>query len=99
MYVHQGFINKINAIYSSLKIICLVLLPTHNFFLHSGKSSSMQLKQFTRWILLSILLILVTTVQAQQNKPTAIDKQATAILPKVIEWRRYLHQHPELSNR
>ena len=59
----------------------------------------MQLKQFTRWILLPILLIFVTTLQARQNKPTQIDKQATAILPKVIEWRRYLHQHPELSNR
>ena len=59
----------------------------------------MQLKQFTRWILLPILLFLITALQAQQNKPAAIDKQATAILPKVIEWRRYLHQHPELSNR
>ena len=59
----------------------------------------MQLIKFTRWTLLPILLILTTIAQSQQNKPTAIDKQATAILPKVIEWRRYLHQHPELSNR
>jgi len=59
----------------------------------------MQLKQGTRLILLPILLILITSVQAQQNKPTLIDQRATAILPKVIEWRRYLHQHPELSNR
>jgi amidohydrolase len=28
-----------------------------------------------------------------------IDTAAAKILPQVIEWRRYLHQHPELSNR
>jgi len=34
---------------------------------------------------------------------TSIEDQAllksTSILPKVIEWRRYLHEHPELGNR
>lgn len=28
-----------------------------------------------------------------------IDEEAQAILPKVIEWRRHIHQYPELSNR
>ena len=28
-----------------------------------------------------------------------IDKACEQILPRVIEWRRYLHQYPELSNR
>lgn len=28
-----------------------------------------------------------------------INSAAQAVLPKVIEWRRYLHQFPELSNR
>ena len=28
-----------------------------------------------------------------------IDAAAAKVLPKVIEWRRFLHQHPELSNR
>ena len=28
-----------------------------------------------------------------------IDKLAAAIEPEMLEWRRYLHQHPELSNR
>src|SRR5829696_4139718 len=60
----------------------------------------MQLKQSTRWVLQLILLMFITsTVPAQQNKQTIIDQKATAILPQVIEWRRYLHQHPELSNR
>jgi amidohydrolase len=43
--------------------------------------------------------MLITTVQAQQNRQALIDQKAAAILPQVIEWRRYLHQHPELSNR
>ena len=64
----------------------------------------MQPKRPTRWVLLPFLFILVSgMVQAQSksSKPagTAIDQKAAAILPQVIEWRRYLHKHPELSNR
>ena len=36
--------------------------------------------------------------QSAQVKST-INKQADIIEPKVIEWRRHFHQHPELSNR
>lgn len=39
------------------------------------------------------------SVHAQQNVSTQIAQKASAILPKVIEWRRYIHEHPELSNR
>ncbi len=42
------------------------------------------------------------SVPAQNNSaPTPDDIAAAAdrILPKVIEWRRYIHQNPELSNR
>ena len=28
-----------------------------------------------------------------------VDRRARAVVPRVIEWRRDLHQHPELSNR
>src|SRR4051812_21914319 len=28
-----------------------------------------------------------------------IDSAAQKVLPQVIEWRRYIHQNPELSNR
>ena len=36
---------------------------------------------------------------AAQNLSAEIDKRIPAIMPKVIEWRRDIHQHPELSNR
>jgi amidohydrolase len=34
-----------------------------------------------------------------KNVNAEVDAAATRILPKVIEWRRHLHQYPELSNR
>jgi amidohydrolase len=37
-------------------------------------------------------------VSAQDIKARAAAK-ADAILPEMIQWRRYLHEHPELSNR
>jgi amidohydrolase len=30
---------------------------------------------------------------------TEVDAQAARVMPKVIEWRRHIHQFPELSNR
>jgi amidohydrolase len=52
-------------------------------------------------------LVAASSVHAQQGpKPPAIsplageiDKLAAAVEPELLEWRRYLHQHPELSNR
>lgn len=51
-----------------------------------------------------ILFILVAAMQqtmAQVNPKlqTKLDQQAKEIESKLIEWRRYLHQNPELSNR
>jgi amidohydrolase len=43
--------------------------------------------------------IFYLTSMAQSTVNEQAMAKATAILPKVIEWRRYLHQHPELGNR
>jgi amidohydrolase len=45
-----------------------------------------------------VLCMAVSSVSAQ-NIQQLIDQKAKALLPKVIEWRRHLHQNPELSNR
>jgi amidohydrolase len=50
-------------------------------------------------LLLVALLLATTTLFAQSPLQQQIDTKAKAVLPKVIEWRRYLHEHPELSNR
>ncbi|NML23404.1 amidohydrolase [Pseudoflavitalea sp. G-6-1-2] len=34
-----------------------------------------------------------------QTIPASLPSKAEALRPKLIEWRRYIHEHPELSNR
>jgi amidohydrolase len=48
--------------------------------------------------LLSICLFISTAASAQ-DLPASYNGLIAAELPKVIEWRRYFHQNPELSNR
>lgn len=49
---------------------------------------------------LTLLLTALPLIFAQaQDFQQQIAKKATAVLPKVIEWRRHIHQYPELSNR
>ena len=48
------------------------------------------------------LLLLFPTVGTAQVNPklqAKIEQEAKAIEPKLIEWRRHLHQNPELSNQ
>ena len=47
-------------------------------------------------ISLVVLIGVVTFSKAQAQQPIVISEQ---LEQKVIEWRRHLHQHPELSNR
>jgi amidohydrolase len=48
----------------------------------------------------SLLLLLALPASAQQDKLTVrAHTLADKIEPKVIEWRRDFHQHPELANR
>src|SRR6476661_5062307 len=46
-----------------------------------------------------LLLLLLPVVGRAQNTTEIIAKKAAAILPKVIEWRRDFHEHPELSDQ
>jgi amidohydrolase len=55
-----------------------------------------------RTILLGLLLAaapLVLGHGAAQDLSAEIDSRLPAVMPKVIAWRRDIHQHPELSNR
>jgi len=53
-------------------------------------------------IIISIFCV-VNTLSSQIDESTdnwsKVDRLASQIEPRVIEWRRYFHQHPELSNR
>ncbi len=46
-----------------------------------------------------LLLLLAGNRISAQNIQQLIDQKAKAILPKLIEWRRHIHQNPELGNR
>jgi amidohydrolase len=45
-----------------------------------------------------VLLTLAITVSAQ-DRSAEINAAAEKIMPKLVEWRRHLHEYPELSNR
>lgn len=47
---------------------------------------------------LIVVLLLLTNLSAM-NTSDDINAATAKIMPQVIEWRRFLHQHPELSNR
>jgi amidohydrolase len=53
-------------------------------------------KLFTLILLISIQPLFA---QVSPKLQTKLDQQAKYIETKVIDWRRHLHQHPELSNR
>lgn len=46
-----------------------------------------------------LLLLLPVAAFAQKNTSALIAQKAAAILPKVVEWRRDFHEHPELSDQ
>ncbi len=52
-------------------------------------------------ILVFLLILAAGTAHSQVNAKlqTKLDTQAKEIEPQVIEWRRYFHEFPELSNR
>jgi len=62
-----------------------------------------RLQRFT----IACLLLTAGIAGYAQKSPTAaekkihalIEQKSKALLPKVIAWRRHIHQHPELSNR
>lgn len=50
-------------------------------------------------VLTAIGIAAAACLQAQQGQVAAIQQAATAIQPKLQEWRRHIHQNPELGNR
>ena len=61
----------------------------------------MRTRHLTGMLALVALLGAPIVVASQTSQPLAadIDRLTTAVEPELIQWRRYLHEHPELSNR
>ena len=51
------------------------------------------------WVLLLAVTTLSGPALAQSSLRATVDKRTEAVLPKVVAWRRDIHQHPELSNQ
>lgn len=49
--------------------------------------------------LFGLLLIILAMPIWAQNVPANLDKLIDAETSKIINWRRYFHENPELSNR
>src|SRR5262245_26463388 len=50
--------------------------------------------------LLAVVLAIALTGQANaQSLQSEVDRRIAEVMPKVVQWRRDIHQHPELSNR
>jgi len=49
--------------------------------------------------LILMMMAFATIASAQSTLHTKIDQQAAIVESSVIEWRRWFHSHPELSNR
>ena len=45
------------------------------------------------------LAVLAAPAYGQDNLANEIDRRAQQVMPKVITWRRDIHQHPELGNQ
>jgi metal-dependent amidase/aminoacylase/carboxypeptidase family protein len=54
------------------------------------------LKTFTP---LAVTALLAGTASAASVDQGKLDELTRTVEPRVIEWRRDIHQHPELSNR
>ena len=49
-------------------------------------------------IIFCLLILLPASAQAQIS-PQQLDNLASAAQPQVVQWRRWFHENPELSNR
>ncbi len=53
----------------------------------------------SKTIIAFVALIVALPVAQAGITPEEIDQAASAVQPQVVEWRRWFHQNPELSNR
>src|SRR6478736_10428035 len=74
--------------------VCNSLSTEYNYLTSIPGENNMK-----KFLLSVCVLISVLTPTFAIDMSREIDAAAAKVLPKVIEWRRYIHQHPELSNR
>jgi amidohydrolase len=53
----------------------------------------------TRPAAIGLVVLATLTLTHAQDLGADLDARVAGVMPKVISWRRDIHQHPELSNR
>ena len=51
------------------------------------------------FLTLLVTLLLFSNIVFAQDMSVSINNSTAKLMPQIIEWRRHLHQYPELSNR
>ena len=46
-----------------------------------------------------LLILIAVTFYAEADLKMSLEEELETLMPKVIEWRHDIHQHPELGNR
>ena len=59
----------------------------------------MRARWFAGALSIGLALLSGPPIAAQQSLASDIDRLSAAVEPEMIQWRRHLHQNPELSNR
>lgn len=73
--------------------ICIFLISAYNKTNHSSG------EKMKRFFLAFIALGYLTTPLFPIDMSREIDAASAKIMPKVVEWRRHIHQYPELGNQ
>jgi amidohydrolase len=58
-----------------------------------------EINQMKRVFSAAFALLTLAIAVSAQDRSAEINAAAEKIMPKLVEWRRHLHQYPELSNR
>src|SRR5690606_30815374 len=60
---------------------------------------NIKMQGMKKYFLLVTLMAASYAILPAQDIKKLVAGKATAVRPELIQWRRYLHEHPELSNR
>jgi amidohydrolase len=79
-------------------VVAVIFVLIVTFTMHTNLKQTINKIKMTKKIYF-LLLLLGSTIAQAQTISSQIDQKSQAIQAKLVEWRRYIHQHPELGNR
>ena len=77
-------------------------MPVHNSYEYVNvvfSQMSKRIKVMNKFSVILIIFLISKSAIGQSSLNDLASQKSMAVLPKVIEWRRHIHQNPELGNR